>query len=319
MLRVWVKIEAKLKNQSRLFLFAFAMTLALSVCGCEDISAVRPGESRFSNPADYSFVLSSDVPVAIKYSPIVDSLSAAKILHLDSMARVEKKDSPKFAVKKVKVLSEPVDSTAVASEEPASLDTVPEIDPCGNVGLYEICDSRDGKHYDYVTIGKQTWFKRNLNYETEGSWCPDNHEENCKLYGRLYQWNVANSCPEGWHLPSMREFTTLYSYISSRLGNKEGVGTSLKVIVGWNEDVDDNFPRGTNRFGFSAKPAGYRDDRGNFLLLGEEANFWTSNEIVGDDRAAYWNLYYGNQDFIGSYVGLKSSAMSVRCIKNSEI
>lgn len=190
----------------------------------------------------------------------------------------------------------------------------PEVTLCDSVGRGEICDARDGHIYKVAVIGSQTWFAENLAYEAEGSWCPGNREESCKLYGRLYQWWSANSCPEGWHLPNMEDFETLSEFAAKSLTLAEGIGSALKATAGW-DDGEDDFIAGTDRFGFKALPAGYRDPAGRFVSIGGEANFWTSQEVLGEDRAAYWNLYFANKDFIGSYVGLKSSAMSVRCIK----
>lgn len=319
----------KFKNAFGLPLsLCLATIVAFSFWGCKKDSSIVRGKPKISNPEDYTF----GYPALAEYheygnvSPIIDSSRARDILRLDSLAALEV--SQDLSEKNVGEVAEPslakndkkraypirpketieIDSLAL---EPAPT----EVSLCGEVGENEICDVRDGKHYDFVVIGRQTWFRRNLAYEIEGSWCPGGKEENCAPLGRLYQWNSASSCPEGWRLPSMRDFKILYEYAFRTLGSKEGVGTSLKTIVGWNEDDDIKVPPGTNRFGFGAKPAGYRDVRGNYLSIGDEANFWTSDQVNGEDRASYWNLYYANQDFIGSYVGPKSVAMSVRCIK----
>lgn len=324
-LQEWENFEAMLNNQSRLALFlALVALLALSAWGCKgDCYEVRYPMADDAKSGSISPILDSQMvanvlrldSLAALRSPVVGKPAAETVVSSNSATSrggVAPRSSSVSAAPRSSAVSKAADSLALTpAPVPVPVDSV----LCGDVGEFEICDARDGKHYDFVVIGDQTWLKRNLAYEAEGSWCPNNREEDCKLYGRLYQWNAANSCPEGWRLPSMKDFSSLYSYISQKLAGREGVGTSLKIIMGW-IDSGDKFPSGTNRFGFGAKPAGYRDVRGNYLSIGEEANFWTSHEILGENRASYWNLYYGNQDFIGSYVGLKSSAMSVRCIKN---
>ena len=93
----------------------------------------------------------------------------------------------------------------------------------------------------------------------------------------------------------------------------EDVGTSLRKGTGWEEN--DEEIEGTDRYGFGAMPAGYRDANGSFAFLGEEADFWVAEEDPNGTQAPHWNLYYANQNFSGEYRNLKTFAFSVRCIK----
>ena len=54
-------------------------------------------------------------------------------------------------------------------------------------------DPRDGQAYKIVQIGNLTWFAQNLNYEVDGSVCPEGDSRNCDKYGRLYTWEVAQN------------------------------------------------------------------------------------------------------------------------------
>ena len=91
-------------------------------------------------------------------------------------------------------------------------------------------DPRDGQSYDIVQIGSQTWMAENLNYEAEGSACPEGDDRKCSKYGRLYNWDMARTvCPEGWRLPDSADFEKLIS----AAGGAEVAGYALKSTSGW--------------------------------------------------------------------------------------
>ena len=210
-------------------------------------------------------------------------------------------------------------------------------------------DERDGRTYKTVTIGAQTWMAENLNYAYTGvpylfdenssdsnSWCYDNVPANCTKYGRLYTWAAAMDsvgtwstngkgcgygqtcsptypvrgvCPKEWHLPSQREWNTLFTAV----GGKSTAGKRLKSTSGWNDykGEDDN---GTDAYAFSALPAGDRYDNGNFDYKGFSAYFWSSTEI-NSGSAYYMGLSY-NGDGASLYGDYKGNGFSVRCVKD---
>ena len=161
-------------------------------------------------------------------------------------------------------------------------------------------DSRDGKTYKTIKIGTQTWMAENLNYKTSNSWCYNNNSTNCEKYGRLYTWDAAkNACPSGWNLPTKSEFEIL-------LNN-----------YGGESDSDANYtaliPNGTS--GFSASFGGWRNGNGDYELIGEYGNFWSSS--IGGDMHA-WNLYMNSYYEIAAMDNNnKDMGLSVRCVQDN--
>ena len=170
-------------------------------------------------------------------------------------------------------------------------------------------DERDGQTYNWVKIGSQIWMAENLNYEAEQDcWVYEDSSRYAKIYGRLYDWEKASEvCPDGWHLPTNREWEKLEKSLSTNLGSKLAGASPL-----WKSgSLTKNSAIGTS--GFSALPAGHRY-MGIFQDLGEKTSFWSSTEL-GVAHAVARKLNY---DYIGirRIGGFKEYGMSVRCIKN---
>ena len=119
------------------------------------------------------------------------------------------------------------------------------------------------QNLNYAYTGVKFRAKGNTSDST--SWCYENKVSNCDKYGRLYTWSAVmdsaaqfienarttcgysnltegtlgsrcnpNSphrgiCPEGWHVPTEQEFSTLHTYIG---GSNTG-GLLLKSTSGW--------------------------------------------------------------------------------------
>jgi len=188
-----------------------------------------------------------------------------------------------------------------------------------------LIDSRDGKKYRTVVIGNQTWMAENLNYNASGSVCYKNDPANCAKYGRLYNWATVmalpsscnNSvcasqvqskhcgiCPEGWHVPSDAEWTTLTDYV---VGSSTVGGTKLKATSGWNDNGN-----GTDNYGFSALPGGSSDSSGDGF------SFWWSSSERDANFAWYWLTSFSNSLVIRDRINSKSYLYSARCLKDGE-
>jgi uncharacterized protein (TIGR02145 family)/uncharacterized repeat protein (TIGR02543 family) len=198
----------------------------------------------------------------------------------------------------------------------------------GNLTLYakwerKVVDSRDGKMYRTVEIGRQTWMAENLNYAAEGSKCGNEttyqlteNDADCATYGRLYDWATAMNdaasssnnpsgvqgvCPTGWHLPSDAEWTELTDYV------RDPAGTKLKSTTGWYENY------GTDDVEFSALPGSY--GYSGYFGGGSDAGNWWSSTGVDASHAWYRNILYDGED-VERHNEEKAFLYSVRCVQD---
>lgn len=169
-------------------------------------------------------------------------------------------------------------------------------------------DPRDDKTYKTVKIGNQVWMAENLAFKPSSGnyWAYDNNSNNVEKYGYLYDWQTAlNACPAGWHLPTDAEWTTLTDYVGGSMD-----GTKIKATSGWYSGGN-----GTDEYGFSALPGGYRSDDGTIYNVGYYGCWWSSTETHPAYRA--WNrlMHYFNNQVFRLYYN-KAWGFSVRCIKD---
>ena len=207
-----------------------------------------------------------------------------------------------------------------------------------NITYGKLLDERDGQIYRTVKIGKQTWMAENLNYADsaqtpsleESCWCYEYKDDNCVLYGRHYNWysvfkpdnpldctpypcklkqlttDVQGFCPMGWHLPVQTEWQDLFDEV----GGSSVAGERLKSVVGW-----ENNGNGTDVYGFSALPAGERDEIMQWGYSGKTALFWSYTDN-GENDPHFVDFSYDRESAVlGSY---KYSAISIRCIKDED-
>ena len=205
-------------------------------------------------------------------------------------------------------------SSSVASSAPSSSSkqssssSVTIINACPNVATGNNAMSCGGQIYKTVKIGDQVWMAENLNYEVEGSKCYDNDPANCVTYGRLYSWESAiMACPDGWHLPSDEEWTTLTNFVDSSIAG---------IILKANSDLwlPNNFTKGTDDYGFSALPGGGTDNHGDFAYINENGHWWSSTKSssVG---AFGRRMGYTAKDVLRYGFDTRVYMLSIRCVK----
>ncbi|MCC5924877.1 MAG: protein kinase [Crocinitomicaceae bacterium] len=176
-------------------------------------------------------------------------------------------------------------------------------------------DKRDGKIYQSVRIGNQTWMAENLAYKPSygNYWAYDDDISNVAKYGYLYDWKTAcKVCPDGWHLPSDDEWTRLAEF----LGGAGVAGHKMKNSNGWvNSRLKGN---GSNESGFNGLPGGYRESEGSYQSIYQSVlpyGVWWSSSISSVDGA--WNRYLDSEGgSLGRGDGVMIAGFSIRCIKD---
>jgi uncharacterized protein (TIGR02145 family) len=193
-------------------------------------------------------------------------------------------------------------------------------------------DPRDGQIYRVVTIGTQTWMAENLNWagdDGELGWCYGNDPANCATYGRLYDWSMVMGfesdcntkecasliqsphrgiCPAGWHIPTEADWVTLVYFVRLEIS-----ATQLKALTGW-EPSSDTLAFGTDDYGFSALPGGYRGYDGRFLGIGKYGSWWSATEYDATlARDLCMNSGYSNA--YTEWTCKASFGVSLRCVQ----
>ena len=199
-----------------------------------------------------------------------------------------------------------------------------------NPGLtYDSIYDLEGNKYRTIQIGTQTWMAENLKSTryndgtdipfvldvsawallTTPGYCWYNNDS--VGYGAIYNWYTVNTgklCPEGWHVPSDEEWTTLTDF----LGGKSSAGGKLKE-TGTSHWLDPN-TGATNESGFTGLPTGYRNYGGGFSSIKNYGFWWTSTEW--SSTGAWYrdvNFSYTSVDRSNSN---KKSGATVRCLKD---
>src|ERR1035437_3183331 len=175
-----------------------------------------------------------------------------------------------------------------------------------NTTNYVFSQSKTTKPKNSVKIGEQEWMLTNLNVTTfrnldpipqaktaeewknakdlkQPAWCYYNNDpEMGKKYGKLYNWYAVHDkrglAPEGWNIPSDKEWNGLVAFLQKDVAHKNSVRERLTASTGWgNKDMAGN---GTNESGFSALPGGerYVASDNNFSGAGTVGTWWSSRE-----------------------------------------
>ncbi len=222
----------------------------------------------------------------------------------------------------------------------------------------------DGNSYDVIQIGNQCWMGSDLRVTKYmngisildgtgigaatlgGNWSQSTYYFNyndslqyVNSFGRLYTWyaamngssstnsspsNVQGVCPDGWHLPSISEWDTLFKYIDTNADLTLNQGFALSVSTfagGMLKDTSSNYwftPNvgASNSYGFNARGGGFRDPSGVFSSLNSGAQYLSTTEWSQYKMYTVLIRHYTSELFTYGNTN-KVTGHSVRCICNN--
>ena len=222
----------------------------------------------------------------------------------------------------------------------------------------------DGNVYNTIQIGSQNWVQENLKVTqyrngeaiptgldvnawlstTEGAYANYYDDpNNAAIYGNLYNWYTVDDerglCPEGFHVPSDNEWTTLERSICSLENDDDSCETIFPyddLSVGWRgtdeggkmkeEGTEHWYPPNTgatNESGFTAFPGGwyYSPGESQFSSNGItfHSYFWSSTEYNNNEAWIRSHNHDESRIFRTWDNAFKNRGHSIRCVENPPV
>lgn len=200
----------------------------------------------------------------------------------------------------------------------------------------------DGNTYDVIKIGNLCWMKQNLKTTKYNDGSPiqtnlsdtqwqntsngayaiyDDDPANDATYGKLYNGHAVATgklCPAGWRIPTDQEWKDLESALGMSTadldltGERGNVGGKMKSTSLW----DPPNAGASNSSDFSALPAGNRSDLGEYVVIRQYTDFWSSTEYATDNNYLWMRTLYYNGEGVGRNYVLKNKGYSCRCVRS---
>jgi uncharacterized protein (TIGR02145 family) len=181
-----------------------------------------------------------------------------------------------------------------------------------------VVEDPEGNRYPTVQLVGKRWLAQNLNYYVTGSACFDADPDNCRKYGKLYNWESAQTaCAAlgvGWRVPTVDEWKELalfyggYAYgypeaYERKIGNPEKTGHAL----GKGGDSGFEVPR----------IGGWGGGSGNWHNFDDLSEYWSNSE---KNQGYAWAIKFYNHSnyFVSFNDGSKDYLHSCRCIQDLE-
>jgi uncharacterized protein (TIGR02145 family) len=158
--------------------------------------------------------------------------------------------------------------------------------------------SNSNQHLPYKTIiiGGKVWMAENYRGNISAGSCYENNLANCMNFGRLFSYEEAiKSAPQGWHLPSKSEWSSL-----------------LNAIRNEGKNPYDILTEGS----FDAKFAGYKDSYGDYTKINFQTRFWSSTEWENENKNAWYMYLAKSRQMADVDTDEKKCLFSVRYVKD---
>jgi uncharacterized protein (TIGR02145 family) len=190
----------------------------------------------------------------------------------------------------------------------------------------------DGNVYHTVALGAMVFMAENLKVKhfrngkeipgvkdsadwrtaTAAAWCNYmNDQVVAGQYGKLYNGfaisDTSGICPEGWHIPSFDEWTSLIMC----LGGHDNAGGYMKEegTAHWSNPNKTMLAEST-----FALPGGNRNRNGIFSPRGQSCQWWASKVPESDD---FQGISLTNETTAATVIAPdKNAGLSVRCMRN---
>jgi uncharacterized protein (TIGR02145 family) len=160
----------------------------------------------------------------------------------------------------------------------------------------------------------------------------DSHSEVLAAYGALYNWYAVDTgrlCPVDWEVPSDEDWKSLEGHADTMYGTGHvewdtiqwrghDAGQRLRATYDFGfslKSIEEALPvRGTDIFGFTALPGGFRNFIGPFFDHGNYGYWWSSTE---ENEYLAWMRSMGVISLIRRDAPGKTNGFSVRCIRET--
>lgn len=180
-----------------------------------------------------------------------------------------------------------------------------------SVRYLSVIDARDGQSYPTVKIGTQTWMAKNLNYRPRDTAADERFFSN-SYNGTAYSGTLSvknKICPEGWTIPSQKDWRQLRAFLLSQPGfTEDNLGNSLKANGIWNDQ------NAIDVYGFRAVPDWFETERYVYYSI-FGAGFW-SKDLDSTGAAQHVRLSStGAMDLVAFPDEMVETVRFVRCLK----